>query len=99
MKCNTPKLSTKQLEAIDSECKRQFNLLLSKYNREAAIQVLYILRFEFGFGQSRLKKFAEKFSEMQKEISDRYYANDSEVQSICEIQLRDSGIDINNLLN
>ena len=98
MKCNIPKLSKKQMDAVDNECKRQFNALLSKYNREAAIQVLHILRFEFGFGQSRLKKFAEKLSEMQKEIGDRYDAKNSDIPSICEIQLRDSGIDLQDLL-
>lgn len=98
MKCNTPKLSKKQMDAVDIECAKQFNSLLSKYNREVALQVFHILRFEFGFGQERLKRFSEKLSEMQKEIEIRYDAVSNEIPSICEIQLRDSGIDVQDLL-
>ena len=98
MKCNVPKLSKKEKDAVGNECARQFNLCISKYNREVAIQVLHILRFKFGFGQNRLKKFAEKLSEMQKEIEVRYDAENPEIASICEIQLRDSGIDVQDLL-
>lgn len=67
MKCriynNQPNAA--QMKVLRAECVKEFDKLLSLYNREVALQVLYILRFDFGFGQERLKKFADKLAEMQ----------------------------------
>ena len=60
--------------------------------------MLYILRFEYGFGQERLKQFSDKLAEMQIDTIDRYIATDDEVPDICEIKLRESGINIDELL-
>jgi hypothetical protein len=54
-----------QRKALRAECVREFDKLLAEYNREVALQVLYILRFDFGFGQERLRRFSEKMKEMQ----------------------------------
>lgn len=72
--------------------------LLAEFNREVALQVLYILRFDFGFGQERLKKFADKLAEMQNNTVHRYEVKDGEIPDICEIKLRDSGIDVDKIL-
>lgn len=93
---NTPNAS--QRKALRAECVKEFDKLLELYNKQVALQVLHILRFDFGFGQERLQSFSDKLAEMQIKTLDRYEAEDSDVPDICEIQLRDSGIDIDKFL-
>lgn len=87
-----------QRKALRAECVKEFDKLLADYNRQVALQVLYILRFDFGFGQERLRRFSDKLAEMQITTIDRYEATDGDVPSICEIKLRDSGINVEELL-
>lgn len=87
-----------QRKRIDEECAKKFDELLALYNREVALQVLYILRFDFGFGQERLNRFSDRLAEMQTKTIDRYEATDEEIPSICEIKLRESGIDLDGFL-
>lgn len=100
MKCriynNQPNAA--QMKVLRAECVKEFDKLLSLYNREVALQVLYILRFDFGFGQERLKKFADKLAEMQNNTVHLYEVKDGEIPDICEIKLRDSGIDVKKIL-
>lgn len=100
MKCriynNQPNAAQKK--ALRAECVKEFDKLLSLYNREVALQVLYILRFDFGFGQERLKKFADRLTEMQNNTAHRYEVKDGEIPDICEIKLRESGIDVDKIL-
>lgn len=100
MKCriykNQP--NSAQKKALRAECVKEFDKLLSLYNREVALQVLYILRFDFGFGQERLKKFADRLTEMQNNTVHRYEVKDGEIPDICEIKLRESGINIDELI-
>lgn len=98
MKCNVPRLTKKQLDAVNNECSRQFNQLLSKYNRESAVQIFYILHFYFGFGEKRLERFSEKLSEMQGEVQAMYDANGEDIATVCETHLKQSGIDVSSLL-
>ena len=93
---NTP--NSAQRKALRQECVKEFDKLLAIYNRQVALQVIHILRFDFGFGQQRLKQFSDKLAEMQIKTINRYEATDGEVADICEIQLRDSGIDLDELL-
>lgn len=100
MKCrihnNQPNAA--QRKVLRAECVKEFDKLLAEFNREVALQVLYILRFDFGFGQERLKKFADKLAEMQNNTVHRYEVKDGEIPDICEIKLRDSGIDVEKIL-
>lgn len=93
---NTPNAA--QRKALKDECVKEFDKLLALYNRQVALQVLYILRFDFGFGQERLRRFSEKMKEMQIRTIDRYEATDGEVPDICEIKLRESGINLDEFL-
>ena len=45
-----------------------------------------------------LKKFADKLAEMQNNTVHRYEVKDGEIPDICEIKLRDSGIDVEEIL-
>ena len=91
-------LTSAQRKALQQECVKEFSKLLSAYNREVALQVLHILRFDFGFGQERLNKFADKLEKMQTKTVDRYEVTDEDIPNICEIQLRESGINLDELL-
>ena len=86
------------MKVIEQESLKQFDKLLDEYNRQVALQVLHILHFDFGFGQQRLKKFSDKLAEMQIKTLDRYEVTDEDVPDICEIQLRDSGINLEEFL-
>lgn len=93
---NEPNSAQKRI--LHQECVKEFDKLLEVYNKEVALQVLHILRFDFNFGQERLKRFAKRLNEMRIENMDRYLVTDEEVPDICEIQLRNSGIDVKSLL-
>lgn len=98
VRINNNQPNATQQKTLEQECVKEFDKLLSTYNRQVALQVLHILRFEFGFGQQRLKQFSDKLAEMQIKTIEKYVATDEDVPDICEIQLRDSGIDIDKLL-
>ena len=91
-------LNLKQRNIVKQECLKEFDRLLEAYNKEAVLQVLYILRFEYGFGQQRLKEFCDKLSVMQSKTVNRYEVKDEEVPDICEIKLRESGIDLSEFI-
>ena len=86
--------SQKQLKVLHEECAKEFDKHLEYYNKEATLQILHILRFDYGWGQKRLKEFFDKLSSMQLKTINRYEVLDKDVPSICEIKLRDSGIDL-----
>lgn len=100
MKCriykNEPNAA--QRKTLRQEVVKEFNNLLELYNKDTALQVLHILRFDFGFGQERLKKFADKLKEMQIRQQERYELPESDTPWLCEKQLRESGIDIDEIL-
>ena len=100
MKCrlykNEP--SSAQKKALKAECVKEFNELLSRYNHQVAAQILYILRFDYGFGQERLEKFADKLKQMQIDLEDKYEMGEDCTWWLCEQKLIESGIDVKELL-
>ena len=90
--------NAKQKQILRQECIKEFDKLLAAYNRQVALQVLHILHFDYGFGQQRLKQFSDKLAAMQEKTIIRYEVTDNDVPDICEIQLRDSGIDLKEFL-
>lgn len=98
VRINNNQPTAKQKEVLRAECVKEFDKLLGFYNRQVALQVLYILRFDFGFGKDRLKKFSDKLAEMQIKTIERYEATDGDVPDICEIKLKESGINLDEFL-
>lgn len=100
MKCrlykNEP--SSAQRKVLKAECVKEFNELLSRYNHQVAAQILYILRFDYGFGQERLEKFADKLKQMQIDLEDKYEMGEDCTWWVCEQKLKDSGIDLERIL-
>ena len=86
-------------KSVKNDIAKQFYLLLDKYNYEASVQVIHILHFEFGFGEKRLKRFAELLNQMQQEQKERYELENVDTPWICEEQLRQSGIDFKKLMS
>ena len=86
-------------KSVKNDIAKQFYLLLDKYNYEASVQVIHILHFEFGFGEKRLKRFAELLNQTQQEQKERYELQDEDTPWICEEQLRQSGIDFKKLMS
>ena len=87
-----------QLKALEQECVRIFDKHLETYNKESVLKILHILHFKFGFGQKRLKQFSDYFEEMQIKTIEKYMVEEREVPDICEIQLRESGINLEEFL-
>lgn len=98
VRINREEPTAAQRKALRNECVKEFDKLLALYNRQVALQVLHILRFDYGFGQQRLKQFSDKLAEMQIKTIDKYLATDGEVPDICEIKLRESGINVDEFL-
>ena len=98
VRINNNQPNAKQRKVLREECVKEFDKLLSIYNKQVALQVLHILRFDYGWGQQRLKQFSDKLAEMQIKTIARYLVEDEEVPDICEIQLRESGINLDELL-
>ena len=89
--------TAKQKKALRAECKKEFFNLLEMYNRQVALQIMHILHFDYGFGEKRIYQFFVKLKQMQARNIERYDVIDDDVPDICEIQLRDAGIDFNKI--
>ena len=98
VRINKEQPTSAQRKALRQECVKEFKELLEKYNHDVAMQVLHILRFDFGFGQKRLQRFADKLTEMQNIQRDRYEMADDDTPWLCEQQLKESGINTETLL-
>ena len=100
MKCriqdNRP--NSAQKRALKKMVATEFNELLEKYNRDANLQYLYVMRFVFGFGQERLQKAAESLTEMQNDLDYRYELEHDDIAWLCEKKLEESGINVKALL-
>ena len=99
MKCRIHKNepNSAQRRALKQEVAKEFNKLLERYNRQVAAQILYVLRFEYGFGQQRLQKFADKLATMQINMEYTYELPEDDTPWLCEQKLIESGINIDKL--
>lgn len=98
VRINNNQPNAEQRKVLKQEVAKEFGKLLKQYNHDTAMQVLHILHFDFGFGQSRLQKFADKLTEMQANQKERYELSDSDTPWLCEKQLKESGINVDYLL-
>ena len=98
VRLNKQEPTATQRRALKKVVAEEFNGMLNRYNHDTALQVLHILHFDFGFGQARLQKFADRLNEMQIAQRERYEMPDEDIPWICEKQLQGDGIDLNELL-
>ena len=94
VRINNNQPNAAQRKALKKECQKEFFKLLENYNKQVSAQIMCILHFEFGFGKKRLFEFFKKLKEMQADYMARYEAIDEEVPDICEIKLKNAGIDL-----
>ena len=94
VRLNSNKPNAAQRKALQKQCRSEFFKLLENYNRQVSAQIMCILHFDFGFGKKRLFEFFKKLKKMQAEYIERYDAVDEEVPDICEIKLRNAGINL-----
>lgn len=92
VRLNRNQPNSQQKKALKQQCKHEFFLLLENYNKQVALQVMYILHFKYGFGKKRLREFFELLKAMQARHIENYEINDDDVPDICEIKLREHGI-------
>lgn len=94
VRINNNQPTAKQKKVLKEQCRIEFYNLLESYNRQVALQIMYILHFNFGFGKKRLESFFAELKKMQENHINRYEVKDDDVPDICEIKLRESGINI-----
>ena len=87
-----------QRKALRAECVKEFDTLLENLNRDVYIQLLHFFRFKRGYGMKRLKALADDLKEVLSGIHARYELSESDTVWICEQQLKNSGINIDELL-
>lgn len=98
VRINSNKPTATQRKALREECVKEFDKLLANYNRQAAIQILHILRFDYGFGQKRLKEFSDRLKALQDRTTVKYELEEGETIWICKKELEESGIDLKEFL-
>jgi hypothetical protein len=98
MKCFTKRPTAKQGKIIKTECRKEFYKLLDQYNRESALQVLYVLHFGEKYGEKKLMRVIDMLNEMQRMFKETYMLEDSDTAWICEKKLRDAGLDVDKIL-
>lgn len=94
VRLNKDQPTARQKKALKEECRKEFFNLLENYNKQVSLQIMHILHFDFGFGKKRLMDFFGKLKQMQAGHIERYEVKDDDVPDICEIQLRDAGINL-----
>lgn len=87
-----------QRKALRQECVKEFDALLANYNKQAAIQVLHILRFDYGFGHKRLKEFSDRLKALQDRTTVKYELESGDTIWLCQKELEESGIDLKEFL-
>lgn len=98
VRINSNKPTATQRKALREECVKEFDKLLANYNRQAAIQILHILRFDYGFGQKRLKEFSDRLKALQDRTTVKYELEERDTIWICKKELEESGIDLKEFL-
>lgn len=86
-------LSKKEQEAMNKEINRQIIEREQQFFLDYDCMVLWTLHTQLGFGEKRLKKFYESFTEQHKELID-YYKCDDDSGKLCRHKLKDIGYDV-----
>jgi hypothetical protein len=90
-----PKPTEEQREII----KKEFDKLLDNFNHDTFVQIAHYFHFERGFGQKRLEHLIKGLKTALNGIHSRYELSEGDTTFICEQQLKNSGINVDELLN
>lgn len=98
VKFNKNQPTAAQRKILRQECVKEFDILLENLNRDIFIQILHFFRFKRGYGQKHLYALANELKEALRGIHARYELSESDTAWICEKQLKDSGINLDEIL-
>lgn len=92
-------LSKSEQKALDMEIRRQLAEYDKKNTAEVDAMVLYVLMTQFGFGETRLRRFHDAFMAATNELLEHYEMEDCDLPWLCIQKLKDHGIDISTWSN
>lgn len=91
-----------QKTRLEQEVRKQVMIENEKYERSLDVFFIYCLHDVFGFGNNRIKRLYEKMLAIRNEMKARYKADEEENSSdylfAMEKQLKDCGIDVDEIL-
>ena len=87
-------LSVAERKAMEIEINNQIAEASLEHQRRLEATVLYVLHEEFGFGKDRLRRFYESFDQNMTTLRCFYELPDSDAAFICDLKLKDMGIDL-----
>lgn len=87
-------LTKTEQKALDMEIRRQLAEYDQKHTAEVDAMVLYVLMTQFGFGETRLRRFHDAFMVATDELLTHYEMEDCDLPWLCTQKLKDRGIDI-----
>lgn len=87
-------LSVAERKAMDMEIQRQIAEYDKKNMLEIDAAVLWVLHEEFGFGETRLKRFFDSFAPAIDGLVQRYEMDHGDGVWLCTHKLKELGIDI-----
>lgn len=87
-------LTAAEKKALAIELKKQLADWDEKHYNELDATVLWVLHEQFGFGETRLKRFHDNFVPAIKELVKRYEMDDNDDIWLCTYKLKQYGIDI-----
>ena len=96
MKCNYKKWqgTSAERKAMMTEINRQCAEYEEKHGKELMNRALWVLYSEFGFGEKRLKRFADAYNNEIKQLVEHYELEPEDDVFLCTRKLKDAGITI-----
>lgn len=87
-------LTSAEQKAVDAEIYKQLAEDTRKHNLEIVAMTLTTLHEEFGFGESRLRRFFDRYDEIVEDLVKRYELDEGDEPWIAVHKLKEKGIDV-----
>ncbi len=87
-------LTAAEQKAVDREIEKQLAEATRKHNLEIVAMTLLTLHEEFGFGETRLKRFFDRYDKVVDGLIQRYLLEEDDAPWIAAHKLKEKGIDI-----
>lgn len=98
VRINNENPTSAQKRALKRQVSIEFNKLLDGFIRDVNIQIYYVLHFEKGYGEKRLRDFAVTFNRVMNDLVKKYEMDEKDKTFLCELKLKQDGIDVDELL-
>ena len=87
-------LTAAEQKAMNIEIQRQLGVMNEENLKEIDAMILWVLHSNFGFGETRLRRFYDCFAPEIRALTKRYELDESDNAWVCQKKLLDAGIDI-----